>query len=74
VFAVITPVELSIEQPVPTSYVNVPSSELGEVEFEVTVALSPYFSEVLLYVDGFKVLVARFIVNVPLVTFAEGAV
>jgi hypothetical protein len=28
-------VELLIEQPVPTTYVNVPSSELGEVEFEV---------------------------------------
>jgi hypothetical protein len=39
-------VELLIEQPDPTTYVNVPSSELGEVEFEVTVALSPYFSEV----------------------------
>jgi hypothetical protein len=44
---VIAPVELLIEQPDPTTYVKVPSSELGEVEFEVTVALSPYFSEVL---------------------------
>jgi hypothetical protein len=35
-----------IEQPDPTVYKKVPSElELGEVVFDVTVAVSPYFKE-----------------------------
>ncbi len=42
----ICPVDESIEQPDPTVYKKVPSEfELGEVVFDVTVAVSPYFSE-----------------------------
>ena len=48
--------------------------ELGDVVFEVTVAVSPYFSEVELYVVGLRVRVALLIVKVPLVRFADGAV
>jgi hypothetical protein len=43
--AVIVPDPESIEQPEPTEYENSPSLlVLGEVVFEVTVALSPYFN------------------------------
>ncbi|MBV5280260.1 MAG: hypothetical protein J0651_03105, partial [Actinobacteria bacterium] len=56
-------------------YENTPSElELGDVVFEVTVAVSPYFSEVELYVVGLRVRVALLIVKVPLVKFADGAV
>ena len=61
--------ELFIEHPDPTTYRNVPSElELGDVVFEVTVAVSPYFKVVLLYVVGLRVLAAREIVKVPFVT------
>jgi hypothetical protein len=56
-------------------YKNAPSElELGDVVFEVTVAVSPYFSEVELYVVGLRDRVALLIVKVPLVRFADGAV
>ena len=56
-------------------YENTPSElELGEVVFEVTVEVSPYFSEVEPYVVGLKVRVALSMVKDPLVTFTDGAV
>jgi hypothetical protein len=46
VVAVICPVDELIEQPDPTVYKKVPSElELGEVVFDVTVAVSPYFRD-----------------------------
>ena len=75
VVAVTSPVEELIEQPDPTVYEKVPSElELGDVVLVVTVAVSPYLSEFVVYVEGLKVLVALLIVNVPLVVLADGAV
>jgi hypothetical protein len=70
--AVTVPDPESIAHPEPTEYEKAPSLlVLGEVTFEVTVAVSPYFKVVFEYVDGLIVLDALEIVSAPLVVIAE---
>ena len=74
VVAVINPVVALIEQPDPTAYEKVPSEfVLGDVAFETTVAVPPYFKLFELYVVAFSVRDARLTVKTPF-TAADGAV